>query len=167
MTTNSKFNNSLPLKFLGSDIVFQEVPNEISLAINVSGCPHRCEGCHSQYLWQYAGEYLFENFQDLLNKYKDYITCVCFMGGEQNMREICLLADIVKKFGLKSAIYSGEDNTDKVKELFQHFDYIKLGHYNKNKGGLNNPLTNQRMYKKTKNEWEDITSAFWKPWRIS
>ena len=49
-----------------------------------------------------------------------------------------------------------------------HFDYIKIGPYKKELGGLDNPNTNQRMYL---NWWDeedkvvhclDITSKFWK-----
>ena len=40
------------LKYVNCDIVFQEVPNEVALAINISGCPCHCPGCHSPYLWQ-------------------------------------------------------------------------------------------------------------------
>ena len=51
------------LKYNGYSIVMQEVPNEVSLAINISGCPHKCEGCHSKYLWEYDGEYLIDDIE--------------------------------------------------------------------------------------------------------
>ena len=39
------------LKFVDYDIVFQEIPDEVTLAINISNCPNRCVGCHSPFLW--------------------------------------------------------------------------------------------------------------------
>ena len=34
------------LKYVDYDIAFQEIPDEVTLAINLSNCPHRA-GCHS------------------------------------------------------------------------------------------------------------------------
>ena len=54
---------------------------------------------------------------------------------------------------------------------FNWFDYIKLGHYDEELGGLNKETTNQRLYKIThevledgvkKLEFKDITHLFWK-----
>ena len=45
------------LKYVNTDIVFQEIPDEVTLAVNISNCPCRCPGCHSQYLW--ARYYLY------------------------------------------------------------------------------------------------------------
>ncbi|SHF88735.1 hypothetical protein SAMN05444364_11530 [Prevotella scopos JCM 17725] len=39
------------LRYINTDIVFQEFPDEVTLAINISGCPCRCPACHSQFLW--------------------------------------------------------------------------------------------------------------------
>lgn len=50
------------LKYCSYDIVFQEVPNETTLVFNISGCPHKCEGCHSKYLWDYVGKYVKEDY---------------------------------------------------------------------------------------------------------
>ena len=44
------------LKYTNTDIVFQEIPDEVTLAVNLSGCPCHCPGCHSQYLWGDEGE---------------------------------------------------------------------------------------------------------------
>ena len=48
------------LKYTDYDIVFQEIPDEVTLAINLSNCPNRCKGCHSPYLQQNVGEALTE-----------------------------------------------------------------------------------------------------------
>ena len=150
------------LKYLGYSIVFQEVPDEVTLAINISGCPHKCEGCHSKYLWEYDGNYISDDLVDLIEKYKGLITCVCFMGGDQNISELLSLSFVIKKYNLKVALYSGlGDDGISLAPLYKRFDYIKLGHYNKTLGGLSQQTTNQRMYKKVNGMWEDITYKFW------
>ena len=46
------------LKYIDSKVVFNEVPDEITLAINMSGCPIGCPDCHSKYLWKDEGKEL-------------------------------------------------------------------------------------------------------------
>ena len=138
------------LKYLGYSIVMEEVPDEVSLAINVSGCPRKCEGCHSPYLQEYKGNYVSDDINDLLDKYEGLITCVCFMGGDQNLDELFELCKKVKYRGLKVCIYSGSDSL----LTFLSFaiepnlvDYLKIGEYRKDLGGLDSEATNQIMYK--------------------
>ena len=153
------------LKYLGYSIVFQEVPNEVTLAINISGCPHRCEGCHSKYLWEYEGNYILDDLVGLIEKYKGLITCVCFMGGDQNWIELMQLAHIVDYYGLNAALYSGLPSRLSLYNVAQCFDYVKVGAYDSSLGGLTSKTTNQRMYKqinKPSNIWEDITYLFQK-----
>lgn len=141
----------------------EEVPDEITLAFNISGCPHHCDGCHSQNLWQYKGDILSEDIDSIIQQYKDYITCVCFMGGDQNMDELYLLCRNIKNiYNKKVCIYSGEDTLDKFKGLIlcEYLDYIKIGRYNKNLGGLNCKTTNQKMYEIRNNGLWDITWKF-------
>ena len=69
------------------DIVFQEVPDETTLALNISDCPHHCPGCHSSYLWQPVGDVLTpEWLQPLIDRYP-YITCVSIQGGDRDYHE--------------------------------------------------------------------------------
>ena len=154
-----------PLKYLGYSVVFQEVPDEVSLAINISGCPHRCEGCHSKYLWEYDGRYISDDLVELIEKYKGLITCVCFMGGEQNPTELIQLAHVADYYGLNVALYSGASSRELLYSIAQCFDYVKVGAYISNLGGLNSKTTNQKMYQqinKPSNIWKDITYKFWK-----
>ena len=151
------------LKYLGYSIVFQEVPNEVTLAINISGCPHRCEGCHSKYLWEYEGSFILDDLVSLIDKYKGLVTCVCFMGGDQNQAELMQLAHIVDSYGLNVALYSGLPSKLSLCDTAQCFDYIKVGAYDSSLGGLASKTTNQRMYKqinKPSDIWEDITHLF-------
>lgn len=54
---------------------------------------------------------------------------------------------IAKSFNLKTAMYTGLDVLEP--ELVNLLDYYKLGKYDKQLGGLSNPLTNQRLYRVT------------------
>ena len=148
------------LKYLGYSVVFQEVPNEVSLAINVSGCPYKCRGCHSKYLWKYEGNYLSDDIDGLIQKYEGLITCVCFMGGDQNMSDLIYCANIAKQYELKTCLYSGCDSLDLLYPLIDSFDYIKIGHYDEKFGGLNSPTTNQRFYSYIDGDLVDTTYLF-------
>lgn len=146
------------LKYLGYDIVFQEIPNEITLAINISGCPNRCNGCHSEYLWNYEGAYISDDIDVLLDKYGGYISCVCFMGGDQNQKELKYLLSIIKIRGIKTALYSGNDKLDNIcSDIIGQLDYIKIGRYIEELGGLDKETTNQVLYKIKSGEFIDIT----------
>ena len=150
------------LKYLGYSIVFQEIPDEVTLAINISGCPHKCEGCHSKYLWEYEGNYISDDLEQLIKQYEGLVTCVCFMGGDQNVPELTNLSLVVRRHNLRVALYSGlDDDGVSLVPLYKRFDYIKIGHYNQDLGGLDKRTTNQRMYQNINGAWEDITYKFW------
>ena len=145
------------LKYDGYAIVLQEVPDEITLAFNITGCPYRCAGCHSAHLQKDIGNPLADDLLPIVDQYSSYISCICFMGGDHNLFELSQLIYIlrVKYPELSLCIYTGNDNPDDL--LFDLFDYVKFGHYDANLGGLNSPNTNQRMYKHR----VDITRRFY------
>lgn len=154
------------LRYANYSITFQEVPNEISLVLNITGCTHHCDGCHSDYLAQDFGNYVNDDLPALLDKYKGMITCVCFMGGDQaidNLRE--WLKRIKKEYDLKTCVYSGADNINTFDSCLDYLDYLKIGPYKKELGGLDSPNTNQKFYVVIKDEDAevnlfDITLAF-------
>ena len=59
---NVHFLDFIMLKYVNHDIVFQEFPDEVTLAVNLSRCPCACPGCHSTYLWGDNGEELTEDY---------------------------------------------------------------------------------------------------------
>lgn len=153
------------LKYVNTGIVFQEIPDEVTLAINISNCPCRCPGCHSQYLWEDVGMPLNTNaIDDFVQQFGKDITCICLMGGDSDPREVNNLAIYIHEEyqHLKVAWYSGRMRVPSEINK-EDFDYIKIGPYLKHLGPLNHSTTNQRLYKNTHNDsWEDITSRFWK-----
>ena len=136
------------LKYVDTKVVFAEIPDEITLAIDISNCPCHCEGCHSSYLADDIGEPLdLQHLTDLIDSNRG-ISCVCIMGGDANPSEVDDIAQDIKEYypELKIAWYSGRQELSKGINL-ENFDYIKLGPYRKDLGPLNSPTTNQRFYK--------------------
>ena len=153
------------MKVASFDIVFQEIPGEVTLALNLSNCPCHCPGCHSPHLAEDIGEPLNEELLGgLIARYGAMITCVAFMGGDADPEEVARWAEWVKGlqvkgYGLRTAWYSGRMNMPRDEKAF---DYVKLGPYIESLGGLKSPTTNQRLYKRENDNWTDITSVFWK-----
>jgi anaerobic ribonucleoside-triphosphate reductase activating protein len=150
------------LKYTDAVVTFAEIPNEITLCINISNCPIHCPGCHSKYLWEDVGEPLnLMHLCDLIDG-NIGITCVCIMGGDADPIDVDMLAgDIKEYYELKTAWYSGRQELSKDITL-DNFDFIKLGPYIEKLGGLDSKTTNQRMYKVEDNKLIDITNSFWK-----
>ena len=155
------------MKYVDVKVVFRELPNEITLAINLSGCPCKCVGCHSPYLANDVGTLLTNDELDMLIRKNIGITAVCFMGGDANPLEVEQLARHIQNEWsrlLHVGWYSGRnvlpDNID-----LGVFDYIKIGKYIQERGPLNKSTTNQKMYRVSRDgvniSLTDITSHFW------
>lgn len=146
------------MKFYNYEIVFQEVPNEISLCFTITGCKLRCSGCHSSYLWNEnnGSELTVDIFQSLITKYNGFISCILFMGGEWEPDSLILFLDIANTHGLKTCLYTGEDYI--LPEIRNHLTYLKTGKYIKELGGLGSPITNQRFI--IASSGEDVSNVF-------
>ena len=94
------------LKFTIEQIVWQEVPGEVSLAFLFSGCPLRCKGCHSADTWKEGiGTELTEDYlKGRLKRYRGLITCVLFMGGEWQPEALQKMLAIVNAGGFESLL---------------------------------------------------------------
>lgn len=154
------------IKYAGYDIVFQEIPDEVTMAVNLSLCPNRCEGCHSPYLREDIGKELTEQELDtMVAPYLGEITCICFMGGDGDPSGVARLAEHVhdKYAGtLLTAWYSGKSEYPKDFDR-KAFDFVKLGPYIPACGPLNRKTTNQRLYRLLPDGTdEDLTSRFWR-----
>lgn len=153
------------MKYVNTDIVFQEVPDEVTLAINISNCPCRCPGCHSKYLWADQGEELTPAvINDFMSQYGTSITCIALMGGDAEPESVNSIASYIRSAfpGIKTAWYSGrtklspEIDTDLL-------NYYKIGPYLSHLGPLSSPTTNQRIYRKESDgSWKNITSRMQK-----
>lgn len=157
------------LKYVDTQITFSEVPDEVSLTINLSNCPIHCPSCHSQYLWEDIGTELTEETLKSLIEANTGITCVCFMGGDNDPEAVNKLSEYVhNNYELHTCWYSGYHAFPGF-EI--DFDYVKIGPYIEKFGGLDNPNTNQRFYIRGRimnkmdanpHMWYNITDKFWK-----
>jgi len=156
------------LKYLGTDIVMQEVPNEVSLAISFTNCPCHCPGCHSAFLAEDIGDELTDQkLIDLIYGEGEHCTCILLSGGDSDHERINQLAKLIKSISSKKvAWYSGRDLNylihEKTKIDLQYFDYIKVGPYIKDRGPLKSRSTNQVLYQVEGNVMNDITYKFWR-----
>lgn len=143
------------------DIVFQEVPGEISLAFIATGCPLKCKGCHSVELKTSTGTPLTqEKYSELITNYKGYVSCILFIGGEWCEKDLVLFLSIAKESGLNTCLYTGL--TSVCEDIAQHLDYLKVGPWVERLGGLDSVTTNQRLYKiESDNTLSNITYKFW------
>ena len=169
------------LKYVPEDtqVVFEEIPDEVTLAINVSNCPHHCPGCHSPYLQENVGEDLYGETLIKLITENEGVTCILFMGEGKDEDALFKLIDLLRHFygnSIKIGLYTGSNHVSEF--LWENLDYIKLGPYIEELGPLNNPTTNQRLYKYDKDyfneypsymidgkyraNWRDITERFWR-----
>lgn len=153
------------MKYVNYDVVFREFPDEVTLAVNLSGCPNACPGCHSAYLQGDIGEELTEErLAALLDDKASLITCVGFMGGDADPQAVQRMAAYVKRRwpSLHTGWYSGR-HVAAEGAFGGVFDYVKLGPYVSALGPLDAPTTNQRLYRIRPDGYkEDITSRFWK-----
>ncbi len=153
------------LKYYNTDVVFQEIPDEVTLAINISGCPCRCPGCHSRFLWDDDGQPLDAKAIDVfMEEFGGDVSCVCFMGGDAEPDTVNSLAAYVRTAfpTKKTGWYTGR--TVIAGEIDrENFDYIKVGPYIRHLGALKSPSTNQRLYRidPSTHALSDITARFW------
>lgn len=138
------------MKYLRTSTSFSSVPWEISLAIEVTNCPHKCSGCHSPELCEDIGTPLnVKSLFDIIEKYSfmgnPLFTCLTFMGGDQESDDlICMiLAFKVRYPGIKVCLYTGSDKVDS--SIYNCLDYLKTGKYVERLGPLGSPTTNQKF----------------------
>lgn len=156
------------MKTTNNEVTFAEVPDEIALCINISGCPIHCKGCHSTFLWEDVGEPLTLTLVCKLIDNNPGVSCICFMGGIQDPQYIISLTKAIRElYDIKIAWYVGVSLFKLLKyhKEFYLFDYLKVGAYKEKRGPLTSERTNQRFYKvEGKHLWnlKDITYKFWK-----
>lgn len=158
------------IKFTTSMVTFEEIPTEVTLSLAISNCRGTCPGCHSPELRGDNGVELTEEVLDTLIRKNSGVSCVLFLGEGKSPSDLIKLADRVRNhWKLSVALYSGRERIED--DLWEHFDYVKIGPYVESLGPLNKVTTNQRLYRYSPwfsdvscghKGWRDITLMFWR-----
>ena len=140
-----------------TDIVLEEIPDKVTLAVEITNCQGSCPGCHSPFLKLDIGEELTPEIVDRLIADNYGVNCFLLLGEGKDLQALLGIAEHLRKAHpeLERAVYSGRVQVEP--EIYEAFDYVKVGPYIAAKGPLNSPTTNQRHY----HHGEDITARFW------
>lgn len=148
------------LKYVPSltDVVMEEIPGKITLAVEISNCQGLCRECHSPFLRDDIGEELTAEIADALIADNFGINCFLLLGEGRDPEALRGLARHLRIAhpNLLLALYSGRTAVED--DLFDLFDYVKVGPFIPERGPLNSKDTNQRLYFHR----EDITASFWR-----
>ena len=158
-----------------TSVVLEEIPDRVTLAVEISNCRGNCPGCHSPFLKEDIGEELTPAAIDALVADNFGVDCFLFLGEGRDPDALCALAAHVRSLGLRPAVYSGRTEVDNA--IWTAFDYVKVGPYVEALGPLNRPTTNQRLYRALRPKeapegadvhtfagrpFQDITARFWR-----
>jgi anaerobic ribonucleoside-triphosphate reductase activating protein len=157
------------LNYLYSQVFTKEIPDELSLGFVMTGCNVHCPDCHSKHIWDINCEGLGKPMTiEVLDKtiqQQSWVSCILFFGGEWNAPYLNFLFNYLRKnYDYKLALYSGRDFDFLKKSIvLEQINYVKVGPYISNLGGLDYPSTNQHLYTlKDGAIDEDITHYFWR-----
>lgn len=141
-----------------TDIVMEEIPDKVTLAVEIPNCQGNCLGCHSPFLKEDIGEILTPEVADNLIADNFGVNCFLLLGEGKDPEALRSLARHLRSAhpNVEIALYSGRPEVED--DLFELFDYVKTGPYIAEMGPLNSRTTNQRLY----HHREDITSRFWR-----
>ena len=128
-----------------TSVVLEEIPDRLTLAVEVSNCRGNCPGCHSPFLREDVGEELTAEVIDRLVGDNFGVNCFLFLGEGRDPAALLALAAHVRSLGLAVALYSGREDLEDA--LWEAFDYVKVGPYRAECGPLNARTTNQRLYR--------------------
>ena len=140
-----------------TDIVLEEIPDRVTLAVEISNCRGSCPGCHSPFLKEDLGVELTPAAVDKLIGDNFGVNCFLLLGEGKDVQALLGIAEHLRRHypEIERAVYSGRPEVEP--EVRAAFDYVKVGPYVEALGPLNEPTTNQRLYY----HGEDITSRFW------
>jgi anaerobic ribonucleoside-triphosphate reductase activating protein len=140
-----------------TDVVLEEIPDKVTLAVEISNCRGSCIGCHSPFLKQDIGVELTPDAVDRLIADNFGVNCFLLLGEGKDPEALLRIAEHLRVHhpDLERAVYSGRPEVEP--EIYAAFDYVKVGPYVAELGPLNERTTNQRLY----HHGEDITFRFW------
>ena len=106
-----KVGDWLMLKYLNG-LINNMIPGEKTLSITISDNEN--------------GQPLLQNVNIMADLYRKHVSCVYFIGGEQDQLELAECCKIVHSYKLKTAFRSETEPSKLNKSLTAELDYIKM-----------------------------------------
>ena len=158
--------NDLLFLIVDYGVTLTEIPDHITLFLEFGNCMARCPGCHSKNLWLPVDNPMsIQEIIAIATKYRELgCNAVVLMGGTTNdvdksdLKE--LLSHLRSIFGNCVGLFSGLNSICDHEGIISYLRWLKVGHYDETKGGLSNPLTNQRFYEILNSRAIDKTYLF-------
>ena len=134
----------------------QEIPWMLHTSFYVAGCTRNCPECSwntAEFSKEKPYELTEELYRKVLNKTRDWIKGVVFLGGEWDEPNLVKFLKIaIKEYGYETCLYTGCDTIEEIpKGILDNLTYIKIGHYDKDLGPLTSKTTNQRFIRLSDN----------------
>ena len=107
-----------------TSVVLEEIPDRVSLAVDISNCRGNCEGCHSPFLKKDIGRELTPEVIDALVKDNFGVNCFLFLGEGRDPETLLELADHVRQLGLQAAVYSGREEVEGMMDKLPVITFI-------------------------------------------
>ena len=110
-----------------TNVVLEEIPDRLTLAIDISNCTGLCEGCHSPFLRRDVGVELTPEAIDSLIAGNFGINCFLFLGEGNDHAALMSAANYVRRAypSLALGLYSGRESVED--DVWELFDYVKIG----------------------------------------
>lgn len=143
---------NIPVAYTG--VTLTELPEKIAVYFVLGDCHQHCPGCHSPELGEPIKSpwTMTELCSYAANQISKGANAILLMGGTTNnirKDDLILLINLLAAIA-PVGLYSGSDDDDLHYEIANHahLTWLKTGSYQKEKGNLESPTTNQRFYRK-------------------
>lgn len=146
-------NKDIPL--IQKGVSFNEIPDKTAVYFELGDCNAHCKGCHSPELQEpfRLHDDRYVSINDCM-KYADEqldkgANAIVVLGGTKTYTDFPLIP-LLKALGTLAPVclYSGSDSvqTERMRAVEAGCQWLKVGSYQADKGGLMSKKTNQRFY---------------------
>lgn len=144
---------SILVPLVSSGITMNEIPGRIAVYFELGNCTQGCPGCHSPHLseQQVLAITPLEDLESIAETQAvKGANAIVLMGGTTNGISKRDLITLLRRLSciLPVCLYSGSDDEEYDKDIARvaGISWLKTGSYQKERGGLDNPRTNQHFY---------------------
>ena len=144
---------SILVPVVSTGITLNEVPDHVALYFEIGNCTQNCPHCHSPHLTAQQ-TVAFTSIEDMEHMAEHAAeqgaNAIVLMGGTTNGISKRDLITLLRRLSciLPVCLYSGSDDEEYDKDIARvaGISWLKTGSYQKKRGGLDNPRTNQHFY---------------------